>query len=478
MDCGFSKQKAFDPRSNMESLVVTPTSKASAEQRKGRAGRHRPGKCYRLYTHDAYTNELAEQAIPEIQRTNLCQVVLLLKSLGVVDVLGFPFMDAPPRETVLRAHDMLLSLGAIDQFARLTRTGRILCEFPLEPMLAKALLASLDLHCLDQMLSLASLMSVNTPLMVSSKKHRKQAQPIHALLHDPRGDLHTMLNIYTEWEGAGYGKQWCLEHFCQFRTLTSAKEVRKQISEIVERVREVLASKARQVEHVTSVDNEAGGGATTTPDTSKGPASSPATAARPLPTSMMDPITRAFLCGYFANLAKLQTQIGDSSYRPLRPLVNTERASTAVVTTGAASSSRLFDDDNTNGNDNSGASLSGLDTPFEMFIHPSSCLSPTSSTSLPSQSQPQGGPVKQSSPPPTWICYYELVMTKREYMRHCVRVDDVETVLKEIAPQYYARQLREQEERQRASSGRGGGGGGRGGREQLKMPPVVKKFKK
>ena len=93
---GFAKIKVFNPRLGMDSLVVAPISQASAKQRAGRAGRTGPGKCYRLYTENAYTNEMLPVTVPEIQRTNLANTVLLLKAIGINDLLNFDFMDPPP----------------------------------------------------------------------------------------------------------------------------------------------------------------------------------------------------------------------------------------------------------------------------------------------------------------------------------------------------------------------------------------------
>ena len=92
IDTGFCKQKTYNPRSGIESLIVTPISQAQAAQRAGRAGRTQPGTCFRLYTKWSFAHELEENTIPEIQRTNMNSVVLMLKSLGIHDLLHFDFM--------------------------------------------------------------------------------------------------------------------------------------------------------------------------------------------------------------------------------------------------------------------------------------------------------------------------------------------------------------------------------------------------
>ena len=149
IDPGFCKQKVYNPKLGMDSLVVTPISQASANQRAGRAGRTGPGKCFRLYTESAYKTEMLPNSVPEIQRTNLGNTVLTLKAMGINDLLGFDFMDPPPVATLVTALESLYALGALDEEGLLTRLGRKMAEFPLEPPMSKMLIASVDLECSD-----------------------------------------------------------------------------------------------------------------------------------------------------------------------------------------------------------------------------------------------------------------------------------------------------------------------------------------
>lgn len=142
IDTGFCKQNSYSAKTGMESLIVTPVSKASANQRAGRAGRVSAGKCFRLFTAWAYKNELEDNSIPEIQRTNLGNVVLLLKSLGINDLLNFDFMDPPPHETLVLALEQLYAIGALNHMGELTKLGRRMAEFPVDPMMSKMILAS------------------------------------------------------------------------------------------------------------------------------------------------------------------------------------------------------------------------------------------------------------------------------------------------------------------------------------------------
>ena len=133
-----------------ESLIVTPISKASANQRAGRAGRTSAGKCFRLFTAWAYQHELDDNTIPEIQRTNLGNVVLLLKSLGIKDLIHFDFMDPPPAETLIRALEQLYALGALNDRGELTKLGRRMAEFPLDPQLSKMIIAAEQYGCTEE----------------------------------------------------------------------------------------------------------------------------------------------------------------------------------------------------------------------------------------------------------------------------------------------------------------------------------------
>merc|ERR1719510_1968026 len=142
VDPGFSKQKVYNPRIRVESLLVTPISKASAKQRAGRAGRTREGKAFRLYTEGSFERELQEQTFPEVLRSNLSQHVLTLKKLGIDDLVHFDLMDPPAPETLMRALELLNYLGALDDEGDLVEEGRKMSEFPLDPQLAKTLLIS------------------------------------------------------------------------------------------------------------------------------------------------------------------------------------------------------------------------------------------------------------------------------------------------------------------------------------------------
>ena len=172
IDTGLCKLKVYNPKIGMDALQITPVSQANANQRAGRAGRTGPGRCYRLYTDTVFRNELLENNIPEIQRTNLANVVLLLKSLNVDNLLEFDFMDPPPQDNILNSMYQLWILGALDSTGGLTEMGRKMVEFPLDPPLSKMLIMSDKMGCGQEMLTIVSMLSV--PSIFFRPKGREQ----------------------------------------------------------------------------------------------------------------------------------------------------------------------------------------------------------------------------------------------------------------------------------------------------------------
>jgi len=123
----------YNPKIGMDSLKVNPFSQANANQGADRTGRTGLGTCFRLYAEQAYKHEMFINTIPEIQRTNLANIVLLLKSLGVKNLLDFISMDSPPRDNILTSMYQLWTLGALDNTGELTQLGRMMVEFPWTP---------------------------------------------------------------------------------------------------------------------------------------------------------------------------------------------------------------------------------------------------------------------------------------------------------------------------------------------------------
>ncbi|EGN96603.1 hypothetical protein SERLA73DRAFT_111238 [Serpula lacrymans var. lacrymans S7.3] len=249
IDPGFSKQNAYDPRLGMDSLVVMPISQAQARQRSGRAGRTGPGKCYRLFTEAAYRNEMLPTSIPDIQRTNLAHTILMLKAMGINDLLSFDFMDPPPAQTMLTALEALYALSALDDEGLLTRLGRKMADFPMEPPLAKMLIASVELGCSEEILSIVAMLSVQS-VFYRPKEKQGQADSKKAKFHQPEGDHLTLLTVYNGWKGANFSNPWCYENFIQARSMRRAQDVRKQLLGIMDRYKHDIVSAGKDYNRV------------------------------------------------------------------------------------------------------------------------------------------------------------------------------------------------------------------------------------
>lgn len=278
IDPGFVKENIYNPATGMSKLVAVPCSRASANQRSGRAGRVGPGKCFRLYTKWAFMNEMDESTTPEIQRTNLNSVVLLLKSLGINDLLDFEFMDPPPTETLIGALNQLFALQALNHQGELTKLGRQMAEFPTDPMLAKAILAADKLGCVEEVLSIVSMLGEASALFFRPKDKKIHADSARARFTVKEGGDHlTLLNIWNQWVDSDFSYVWAKENFLQQRSLTRARDVRDQLAKLCERVEVTMSTCG---------------------------------------ASDVVPIQKAITAGFFSNAARLQR--GGDSYRTVK----------------------------------------------------------------------------------------------------------------------------------------------------------------
>jgi len=192
---------------------------------------------------------MLETAVPEIQRTNLAATVLQLKAMGVNDLIAFDFMDAPPTETMVLAMESLYNLGALDDEGLLTRLGRRMAEFPLEPQQAKMLIQSTHLGCSDEILTIVAMLSVQS-IFYRPKEKQAIADTKKAKFHQPEGDHVTLLNVYNSWKNNKFSNPWCYENFIQARNLRRAADVRKQLLGIMDRHKLDIVSCGRTFKRV------------------------------------------------------------------------------------------------------------------------------------------------------------------------------------------------------------------------------------
>ncbi|KAG5292821.1 pre-mRNA-splicing factor [Histoplasma ohiense] len=280
IDCGFAKLRAYDPNTGIETLTPTPISKASAIQRAGRAGRTKPGKCFRLYTETSYQS-LPDVTVPEIQRSNIAPVILQLKALGIDNIVRFDFLTPPPSELVVRGFELLYSLGAVDDYAKLARPlGIQMAELAVEPMMAKVLLGAPSFKCLSEILSIAAMTSLQGTVWFEKADEKKVFESTRRKFAVDEGDHLTYLNVYQAFVTKGKkDSKWCRDNCLNYKSMSKAVSIRAQLKRYLERF-------GIQVDESLS-------------------SSSPAPS---------EQIQRCLTTGYFAHAAKMQP---DGSFKPI-----------------------------------------------------------------------------------------------------------------------------------------------------------------
>lgn len=236
VDCGFVKLRTFDPKTGIETLTATPISQASASQRAGRAGRTKPGKCFRLYTEENF-QALPTANVPEIQRTNLAPFVLQLKALGIDNVVRFDYLTPPPAELLIKATELLFSLGALDDYAKLTRPlGMRMAELAVEPMMAKTLLSAASFGCLSEILTIAAMTSLGGSIWIQRDGEKKQMESARRKFAAEEGDHLTLLNVYQTFVTKGKKEaRFCYENQLNFKAMSRAMSIRAQLKRYLER---------------------------------------------------------------------------------------------------------------------------------------------------------------------------------------------------------------------------------------------------
>jgi ATP-dependent RNA helicase DHR2 len=232
VDTGKAKIKQFRNRLALDSLLIKPISRSSADQRKGRAGREAPGQCYRLYTQEGY-NTLEKNATPEILRCDLSAAVLTMKARGVPDPLSFPFLTPPPRDAMEKALLQLLQLSALDENGSISTTGKAIARLPLTPTLGRVVLSSAtsDPPCLRETIDIVACLSVeNIFLNVETEETREQAAEARGQLYRRSGDHMTLLAAVQAYAAENSDrKAWAERHLISHRAMQSVMDVRKQL---------------------------------------------------------------------------------------------------------------------------------------------------------------------------------------------------------------------------------------------------------
>ncbi|XP_071927570.1 pre-mRNA-splicing factor ATP-dependent RNA helicase DEAH10 isoform X4 [Coffea arabica] len=249
IDSGVVKARIYDADAGIESLDIVKTSKAQALQRSGRAGREGPGKCYRLYPESEF-DKFEDSTTPEIKRCDLSNVILQLKALGIDDIAGFDFIDKPNRTAIIRSLESLFLLGALTEESKLTDiVGHQMARLPLEPVYSKALILSSQFNCLEEMLIVVAMLSVES-IFYAPREKLEESRAALRCFSSPEGDHLTLLNVFrasnefvvknklthSKEKAEKNLRKWCKDNFINSRSLRHARDVHSQIQRNVEQM--------------------------------------------------------------------------------------------------------------------------------------------------------------------------------------------------------------------------------------------------
>jgi ATP-dependent helicase HrpA len=239
VDSGLARVNRYSYRNKVEQLLTEPVSQASANQRAGRCGRVAAGVCVRLYSEEDYQAR-PEYSEPEILRSSLASVILRMKALGLTDVERFPFLDPPQPRMIADGYQVLAELGAVDEENRITPVGRKLARFPIDPRIARMILAAEREGCLAEVLVIAAVLETDDPRERPFER-AEAADRAHARFQDEQSDFMSLLKLWEWYQGAAEKRQSnrqlareLAEQFLSQRRMREWRDVHRQLSELVE----------------------------------------------------------------------------------------------------------------------------------------------------------------------------------------------------------------------------------------------------
>ncbi len=242
IDSGQAKLNFYNPRTYTASLVEVPISKASCNQRKGRAGRTAPGFCYRLFTRDDFENR-SLFTMEEIYRTDLSEVVLRMAELGISDFERFDFISKPARSGLLGAMDVLTLLEALNPDRSLSAIGTMMCAFPLLPRLSRMITEAIMKYpdVVEEVIIAASFLSTMSPYVLPPGEEL-EARRAHHAFRDPLGDFVSYLNMFKAFRDSSNKAKFAERNYLDERTLLEIMRIKEQIELIVSSLGVPIAS--------------------------------------------------------------------------------------------------------------------------------------------------------------------------------------------------------------------------------------------
>jgi ATP-dependent helicase HrpA len=249
IDAGLARISRYNPRTRTRRLPIEPVSQSSANQRKGRAGRVQDGTCIRLYSEEDF-NARPAFTQPEIQRSNLAEVILRMKAFGFGDIETFPFIQPPAPAAIANGYALLQELGALDAQRTLTSLGRDLARLPIDPTLGRMLLQSQREHATRELLIIAAGLSIQDP-RERPLDQKDSAAAAHKQFADPQSDFLALLNIWNavhdQWEKLrtqGQRRKFCKQHFLSYLRMREWQDLHAQLEDALT---DVLRASANEV---------------------------------------------------------------------------------------------------------------------------------------------------------------------------------------------------------------------------------------
>ena len=253
IDSGLSKLNFYNPFTYTSSLDEAPVSKASCNQRRGRAGRTQEGVCYRLYTRKDFETRVM-YTTEEIYRTDLSEVVMRMAELGIYDFANFDFISPPGKKGIIGAVDTLNMLGALESDNSLSKIGQMMCLFPLSPRQSRMIVEAVLYYpeSIEDVLIAAGFLSARSPFLFPDG-HELEARKAHAAFRDPLGDFVSFLKVYRQYMQADNQKKFCERFYLDERIMAEIANIKEQLELIVSDMGVPILSGGKPADYLTAV---------------------------------------------------------------------------------------------------------------------------------------------------------------------------------------------------------------------------------
>ncbi len=238
IDSGLARISFYNVKAKTTSLPITKISRASCDQRKGRCGRVESGICIRLYSEEDFDNR-PEYMLPELQRSNLAEVILQMIALKLGAPADFPFIDPPHGNAIREGYQLLKELGAITSDMTLTKIGRIMADLPIDPCISRIIIAALENNCLREIKIIASVLAIQDP-RIRPANSENAADLAHKQFAHPQSDFLALLNIWNNFHQVqdqvrswSRLKKYCKSHFLSFQRMREWFDLHEQLERIL-----------------------------------------------------------------------------------------------------------------------------------------------------------------------------------------------------------------------------------------------------